>query len=338
MNKRIRLTIGVALVVLALIIAGGGYYFFHVGTDTPEYAMKMITQSIEDHDVKEFHRVVNVDTVLDSGYNDFVAGITSPDIVMTPDARETIKNFTKLLRAPMILSLKSAIDSYIETGEFDVGKNTGVVELLERTGLNDLEVRNVKNIEINDANRNEAFADVIIYQPELDREFPLQILLNRVDNNRWQVTCVKNFQEYITQIAKARRAQLDEYLRQAAEINAKHDAIMTEGEQQYSKILSAGSLSQDKTRSELKSLIDNSFKPDWEKRKEELFNLHVPKDAEELHNLYLKICDTAIEASENYSKWLDDKNSQTIKSAEDKIHQVQAMMNEASALAGRMTN
>ena len=80
------------------------------------------------------------------------------------------------------------------------------------------------------------------------------------------------------------------------------------------------------------------FKPNWQQRKQELFSLHVPKDAETLHNLYLKICDTAISASEDYSQWLDDKNSLKIKSAEDKIHQIKSMMDEASALAGRMIN
>lgn len=332
------MTVGAGLAALALAVAGGGYYFFHTGNDTPDYAIKKIAQSVEDHDVKEFHRVVNVDSVLDSGYDAFVAGVTSPEIVMTSDARETIKNFTQILRGPMILSLKSALDSYVATGDFKVGENAGVLELIERTGLNDVEIRNVKNIEISDANRNEAFADVIIFQPELEREFPIQILLTRVDGNQWQVTRVKNFQDYITQIAKARRAQLDDYLSKTAEINAKHDTIMREAEQKYGTILSLGNLGQDKTRAELKSLIDDFFKPDWEKRKEDLFNLRVPKDAEPLHNLYLKICDTAISASEDYSKWMEDRNSLTIKSAEDKIHQVQAMLNEASALAGRMTN
>lgn len=64
----------------------------------------------------------------------------------------------------------------------------------------------------------------------------------------------------------------------------------------------------------------------------------VPKDAVTLHNLYMKICDTSIAAATDYAKWMDDKNAATIKSAEDKIHQVQTLMGEAAALAKRMTS
>ena len=338
MNKRTRIIIGAALAVVALVLVIGGYYFFHVGTDTPDYAIKKVAQSVENHDVKEFHRVVNIDSVLDSGYDAFVESIAAPDTKMLPEVKETIKNFTQTLRAPMLISLKSSLDSYIETGEFNRENNVGVVELLEQTGLNDVEIRNVKNIEISDADRNEAFADLIIYQPELDREFPIQILLKRVNDNQWQVTRVQNFQEYVTQIIKARRTQLEVYLKEAAEINTKYDTTLRESEQKYDTILSLGNIGQDKTRAELKSLIDDHFKPNWQQRKQELFSLHVPKDAETLHNLYLKICDTAISASEDYSSWLDDRNSLKIKSAEDKIHQIKSMMDEASALAGRMIN
>lgn len=338
MDKRIKKAAGIGLAVLAVAVAGGGYYNFHVANDTPAYTIEKVSQSIEEHDIREFNHAVNLDSVLNSGYDGFVAGITSSEILKNNDAADTLKNFTNILRAPLILSLKTAIETYVETGNLDPKENSSVIDLLERTGLNDVEVRNVKNIEINDADRNEAFADVIIFQPELDREFPLHILLTRTNDNQWQVTGVQNFQEYVTQIAKARRMQLDDYLAEASEINAKHDTILREAEDKYGSILALGNLSNDKTRNDLKALIDDVMKKDWEQRKEELFKLHVPKDAEALHNLYMRICDTAIDAAQDYSKWLDDKNSMSIKSAEDKIHQVQSMMNDAGVLAGRMTS
>lgn len=338
MEKRIKMATGAGIVALAVAVAGGGYYYFHVRTDTPEYAIKAVSQSIKKHDVDEFHRVVNVDGVLDSGYDGFVDGMTTPGNVTTPDAKEAIRNFTQILRVPLLLSLKAAIDSYIETGNSNATENVGVMELIERTGLNDIEVRGVKNIELNDANRNEAFADLIIYQPELGHEFPIQIVLTRGADNRWQITSVQNFKEYVAQITQARRIQLDEYLAKAGEINAKHGAILRESEQKYTTILTQGNLSQEKTRTELKKLINDVFKPDWEARKQELFSLPVPKGAAPLHDLYMKICDLSIAASQEYAKWLDDRNIATIKSAEDKIHQVQSLMAEVALLAKRLTS
>lgn len=338
MNKRIKMAAGAGIAALAVAVAGGGYYYFNMRTDTPDYAIKAVSESIEKHDVQEFHRVVNLDSVLDSGYNGFVDGMTAPGNVTTPDAKEAIRNFTQILRVPLLLSLKTAVDSYIETGSFDTKEYVGVMELIERTGLNDIEVRGVHNIKLNDENKNEASADLVIYQPELGREFPIQITLTRGADNQWQVSRVRNFQDYVAQITQARRIQLDEYLAKAGEINAKHEAKIRESEQKYAAILTQGNLAQEKTRIELKTLLNEVLKPDWEARKQELFSLPVPKGAAQLHDLYMKICDSSIAAAQDYAKWLDDKNIATIKAAEEKIHQVQTLMAEAAILAKRLTS
>lgn len=338
MNKRIKMAAGAGLAALALAFAGGGYYYFHVRTDTPDFAIKAVTESIENHNVEEFHRIVNVDSMLDSGYEGIVDGLIAVDNTSTPEARDAIKNFTEMLRAPMMATLKAAVDSYIATGDINAKENVGALEIFERTGLSNFEVHGVKNIELNDADNNEAFADVIIFHPELVKEFPLQIVLSRNADKKWQIVRVKNFQDYVAQINQARRMQIDEYLTEAGEINSQHEAIIRDAEQRYGKILSSGNLGNDKTRAELKSLIDDTFKKDWEARKQELFGLHVPKDAETLHNLYLRICDTWIDAAQDYSKWLDDKSAATIKSAEEKIHQAQTLTTDAANLAKRMTS
>ena len=338
MEKRIKMAAGAGLAALALIVAGGGYYHFHVKTDTPEYTIKTIQQSVEKHDTKTFYRLVNVDSVLDSSYDGLVEGLASTQRLPSPDTREAIKNFTEMLRGSLMLSLKSAIDSYVATGDLKVEENIGVVELLDRVGLNDATIRDVKNIEINDANKNEAFADLIIFQPELGKEFPLQLILSRGEDNQWQVSRVQNFQEYVEAIGEARQANINDYLAKAGEINFQHDAEIREAEQKYGLILAAGNLSRKETRAELKNLINNIFKKNWEERKQELFSLPVPKDAESLHNLYMKICDLSISAAQDYVKWLDDNNPATIKVAEEKIHQVQTLTTEAADLAKRMTS
>ena len=338
MDNRIKKIAGASLAALAVVVAGGGYCYFHVDTDTPAFAIKSIQEAVNEHDTKTFYRAVNVDGVLDSSYEGIIDGLTSSQVLSSPDAREDLKDFMGILRAPLILSLKGAIDSYVSKGDLESEKNIGVVEILDRTGLNDAEIRDVKNIEINDANKNEAFADVIIFQPDLEREFAIQIILSRGAEGQWQVSRVQNFKEYVEEINQARRAQLEDYLAKAGEINSRHDTKVNEAEQKYGLILAAGNLSKKDTRDELKTLINDVIKKDWEERKQELFSLQLPKDAEPLHNLYMKICDVAVAASNDYMKWLDDNNPATIKAAEDKIHQVQTLVTEAADLAKRMTS
>lgn len=334
MNKRIKLAAGIGAAVV--ILAGGGWFFFHTSAETPEFAIQSVSKAIEKHDVKKFHSAVNLDSVLDSGYDGFVDGMTNFDNAMAPETRDAIRNFTQSLRAPLLLSLKAAVDSYVETGDLNTKENVGVADLVQRTGLNDIEVHGVKNIERNDANANEAFADVIVFQPELGSEFPIRVVLARQEDERWQIVRVQNFQDFVAQVAQVRKAQIGDYLAKAAEINMRHELAIREAEQKFGAILSLGSLGQDNTRAELKTLMDDVYKKDWEARKQELFSLHVPKDAETLQNLYMKICDLCIDYADDYSKWLDDKNALTIKSAETKLHQAQTLMTEAAQLAKRM--
>ncbi len=337
MDKSLRMKIGAGVAALAVVVTGGGYCYFHTNTDTPETAIKAVTRSIERHDVKNFHKAVDVDSLLDSGYAGFVDGLTAFDNSMTPDARDAIKTFTEMLRAPLLLSMKSAIDSYVSTGNLNLNENVGVAEILHRTGLNDVEVRSVQNIQLKDANSDEAFADVIIFQSELGREFPFQITLIKKDD-KWQIARIENFKEYVAQVAQVRREKINDYLAKAGEINSRHEATIREAEKKYGSILSLGSLSQDKTRTELKMLMNDVIKRDWEVRKRELFSLTVPKDAESLQNLYMQICDLSIAAAQDYAKWMDDKNTATIKSAEGKIHQSQTLMTEAASIARRMAS
>ena len=338
MKKKLKMTVGAGLAALALIVAGGSYYYFHVNTNTPDFTIETIKQSIEKHDTKTFHSVVNVDGVITSGYDGFVEVVTSPDVVTFADTREIIKDFTQMLRDPMLISLRAAVDSYVATGNLNEEENASVMELLDRTGLKDAEIRNIKNLQINATNHKEAFADLIIFQPELDREFPLQFVLTRGEDDKWQVSRVHNFKEYIEQIAQVRRAQLDEYLKQTSEINSKHEITMREVEQKYDAILSVGNLANDNTRAELKALANDVFKKDWEERKQELFMLRVPKDAKTLHDNYMKICDLAIAAVQDYSKWMEDMNPATIKLVEEKFNQMRALNMEAASIAKRMTS
>ena len=95
-------------------------------------------------------------------------------------------------------------------------------------------------------------------------------------------------------VAGIRRAALDKYLEQTSEINLRHDQTIREAEQKYGSILSFGSLDRDQTRFDLKVLLTDVVKKDWEVRKQELFSVDVPKSAETLQNLRMRICDLSI--------------------------------------------
>ncbi|MBQ7704974.1 MAG: hypothetical protein IJT73_06080 [Selenomonadaceae bacterium] len=336
MDKKLR--IGVVAGIAALAVAGGGYFLLTSDRDKPEYAFQTVEKAVENHNKADFYKVVDLESILDDSYSSIVEGVTDADKTMTADARVAIKNFTEMLREPLLLSLKAAIDSYLETGEFNKTENSSVEELLKRTGLDKFQYRGVDSIGINPRNADEATAKVRIYQPELGGEFVFDVLLRRNSKDEWQIVSLPNFQDFINQLNSVRRVQLDKYLEASAEINARHDAAILEAEENYDYILSTGTLGQDDIRADLKTLMLDVVKKDWEARKQELFSLQVPLGAETLHNLRMKICDLEIGYAEDYAQWMVDKKAVTAKSAEDKKNMAKTLKAEDNALTRRMSN
>ena len=333
-----KLKVGIGLGVIVLLTAGGGYFLLKPGNDTPEFVMQSVEKSITAHDKKEFYKLVDIDSVLNTSYDEIVEGLADSDKSMSIEAREAVKNFTQMLKSPLIISLKSAIDSYVETGEFQEPENLGMKDFLNRTGIDKIEFRAIENIEINPANDKEAVADIKIFQSELGKDFVLKTVLNKNDSGEWRVVSLQNFKDFVMLIGEVRRDQLNNYLSKTEEINSIHDKTIRDAEQKYSSILALGSLGQENTRSDLKNLMLDVIKKDWEVRKQEFFNLQVPQGAETLHNLRLKICDLEISYAEEYAQWMSDKKAATIKSAEEKRRQAQTLMTEANVLARRMSN
>ena len=336
MDKKLRL--GVVTGAAILIFAGGGYFFLTSDKDKPAYALQTVEKAVENHNKADFYKVVDLESILDASYSSIVEGVTDADKSMTADARVAVKNFTEMLREPLLLSLKAAVDSYIENGEFNKSENASVTTLLERTGFDRIKYRGVDSVEINPRNSREATARVRIYQPEIDREFIFNVILRRNAKDDWQIVGLQNFQDFIDGLNKVRRVQLDKYLEDSAAVNSKHAEIILDAEEKYAEILEEGTLGQDKTRADLKALMLDIIKKDWEERRQELSNLSVPHGAKTLHNLRIKICDLQIEYAENFAQWMDDKKAETAKSAEDKKKLAQTLQAEDNALTRRMSN
>ncbi len=341
MSTRNKIACAAALVVLVAII--GAYFFLHSKVRTPELALKMIGESIDAHDARAFNGVVDVDNVLNSSYDGFVDGLIESDGAMSPEAREAITDFTQMLRQPIINSLKTAIETYVENGSIEQpqtdadNKFMAASDIMVRAGLSKLEFKQVDGIAIDERNPDRAVADIRFYQPEAESDFVFKVVLERNDDLNWRVVRIDNFRDFTEIVAKIRRIALDKYLEQTAEINLRHDQTIREAEQKYGAILSLGNLGQDQTRFDLKVLLTDVVKKDWEVRKQELFTVDVPATAEALQNLRMRICDLSIGSAIDYAKWLEDNKSATMKSAEEKQKQAQILMDEEKNLIARMT-
>jgi hypothetical protein len=333
-----KLKLGVGAGIAALLIAYGGYELLISGRDTPNYALQIVEKSVENHNKADFYKVVNLESILDDSYNSIVAGVTDADQSMTEDAKAAVKNFTEMLREPLLLSLKAAIDSYIETGEFNKEENASIKTLLERTGLDKFKYRGTVTVAINPKNSNEATARIIVFQSEINEDFVFNVMLERNLKDEWQIVRIQNFQQFIDKLNAVRRVQLDKYLAESEEIIARHNPAVIDSEQKYHEILSHGTLGQDEIRTEIKNLMLEVVKKDWEQRKQELSALEIPNGAKTIHNLRMKICDLEIGYAEDYAQWMDDKKAETAKSADEKKARAKTLKTEENLLYRRLSN
>lgn len=334
MNKKIKIGIGAGL---AAIILGGGYcWYSNLDKHKPEYAVQIAEQAVTNHDKNYFHRYVDVDSVLDESYDGLIEGLTDSDQTLTPDAKDAVKNFSQMLRAPIIASLKAAVDSYVETGNFEA--QSSVNEILARTGIDKIEYRGLEGVTVNTFDENEAVARIKVYQPELAQEFTITAVMKVNADGNWQIVRLQNFQELFSNLNQSRRTQLDRYLDQTAKIEASHDAAIREAEQKYDSILAAGALNQANTRVDLRALMLDVIKKDWEGRKQELFSVKVPPEAQDLQNMRLKICDLEIDYATNYAQWLEDKKASTLRISEERQRQSSELKAEAAALLSKLSS
>ena len=301
----------------------------------------MLQESIQNHDQATFNSIVNVDRLLSNSFDGFVEGTIASDENMPEEVKDHIVNFTQMLKVPMTESMKTAIKNYVAYGSFEDrsqdDKSQGVQdsnlvavsEILDRTGLSRTTFRDIDSVKMIKDNDKQAVALVKVYQQEIGREFTFEVLLEKNNQDVWRVVSIRNFRNFVESVNKARRKQLDTYLSETDSIISRHDETIRDAEQKYSKILSSGSLGKDETREKLKALMTDVVKKDWEVRKQELFDIHVPQGADSLQNLRIKICDLSIESAELYAKWMND--------ADDKRKQVQVLLSEEKILVSRMS-
>ena len=329
------------LVLLAVLVAGGAFFYVTHQRKTPEYAMSEITQALEKHDADTFFRYVDVDGVLDASYTDFMSGALQTEQPMNDEAKGAVESFASMVKAPVLKSFHEAIETYVKTGAWPTATGEETEALLDpsvamqKAGLAGVELRGVDRVELHDEDAT-AVAMVRVHPQESDEDFVLRVVLAPADDGHYRVTGIENYRDYVVMLAKARRSKVDAYLQETASLVATHEAAMREAETQRAEILAAGTLGNNATRIALQTLMTETILPDWQARKTALEAIDAPEAAMALHRLRLRICDLYIGYAEGYAAWMADKKAATIRDAEQKLKQAKTLEQEEKFLTKRI--
>ena len=335
-SRQGRLRLIIAVVIVALGVASGGYWYFGHYTKTPAYSLRMIQEAIQAHDQKQFERYVDVDSIVDNASDALLEGMMDADHSLSEDARATISGFAAMFREPLRASFKNVIIEYVRTGEWggQSGEDSVAIDsnvILTRTGLKSVDFRRIDSLE-QDEEAGTATIGLRVYQEEVDGEFVLKAQMIRTASGLWQVKEITNFRDFITLIMKARQTQLKTYLEATDAILARHEANVKSADRKLVETLHRGSLGDTATRQAMKKIVQEEILPDWKQREAELDAVPAPQAAQVLQRLRRRICEARIRYAEAYAEWLDTKSAATIHQANELLKEATTLENEAAIL------
>lgn len=338
-----KLRILIAAVVAVIIVAGGSLCYVNFFLKTPEHALSAIQNAVENHDVDEFNRYVDVDNVVAGVTNNMLDGIIASQNNLPEEAKVAVNSIATMFKAPLVASLNSGLTNFVKTGNWQSGNTTedsqGAVinsdMILEQTGLANLSFDGIDYVEINKENKT-AEAGIKATQSEINQEFVFKVTLEEQADGYWKVVSVDNFADFIKALEDGRREYVKNYVEQTAVIISSKERALTESEVKLDTILGMGALGSSDARSDLKASIENDVLPKLKELQTELQGVDVPKAAETLHNLRLKTYESKIAYYENYAKWLENKDIKTLREATDNLRKAKTMEHEVDLLTKRI--
>ena len=326
-------------VVAAVVAAAGCWWYVSYYTRTPEYSIRMVQEAVSQHDKEQLYKYVDVSHVLETASDAMLDGLVQAMVPATGDTREAVSSLTKMFKAPVIMSLQSAVDNYVEQGTW-IDKNVdersmaAAVDadmIVNRIGLPNISFQKLESVAV-DFDNGTAVAKVQVRQTEADEDFTLDVELVETDSGIWQVYEITNFKDFIERLQSLRQKHVKAYLEESASLMEQHDTVIAAAEQEIAGLLANGSLGSNATRSQVKAVLENKLIPDWQARKAELEAMEVPDAAGSLHRLRLKICDARIEAAASYAKWMDDKKAATIRASDNSLRMARTLEKDAELL------
>ncbi len=343
LSVRTKLKIFIAVLLVAIIAIGGGFAYVNFHMKTPEYTLNAVKDAVENHDMDEFNKYVDVDNLVSGVADNMMNGIISAQGNLPEDAKATMNSLATMFKAPLIASLNSGLNTYVKTGSWQSGELTQDSQgatinsdmILEQAGLSNLTFEGIDSITVDEENKT-AEAGIKAMQSEINQEFVFNVTLEQQTDGYWKIVSVNNFADFMKVLEDGRRQYIKKYLEETSMMILDKEKALADSEASLNATLNMGALGNDSTRNDLKATIENDILPQLNDLQSSLQAVEVPKAAETLHNLRLKACETKIAYYQNYAKWLGDKDIKSLRDATDNLKKFKTMEHEADLLTKRI--
>lgn len=334
-----------AVFVVICVLGGVSSWYFLYFTKTPEYALNQVRQAVEKHDLVKFNQYVDLNSILSRGYDDLITAMLESDRTLTPEIKKVISGFSKIFKFPVVGTFKEGILRLVETGKWETQakdesslQGIDTEQLVAKTGFTS---SSIKNVAYTKKEGKTAIVGITIAEKDLQKNFVLEIKMRELEDGTWQVAELSNFKEYLLEIEKAKLTQLEKYLTDSQIVLDVHNQAFKQINAKIENHIASANLANAEESNVLRILIESELLPNLNTKIEELGKITVPANANALHELRLKGCETDIQYAQKMLEWVERKNPQTLKEANQLLQhsveiteQIRALTAETKASIG----
>ena len=215
-GKKLSKKIIALLTVIVLVLVGLGWYFLYF-IKTPVYSLNIIREAVAQHDVNKFNKHVDVDNILNKGFDDAITAMIDSDKKTDANTKIFAKGLAQMFKAPVVGMAKEAINKYVEKGKWQEepdknSENNGNKAPMKATGVNPdnfadkvgLKESKIKDIAYTKTDGDIAIVGIKIFDEKVNKDFIAEIKMKKLNDGTWQITEFANLKEYITTIQEAK--------------------------------------------------------------------------------------------------------------------------------------
>lgn len=187
-----------AIIILLIAITGAWYFLYFI--KTPVYSLKLAHDAIQTHNVDEFKKHVDVNSIIDSSYDEIVEAQLDINNIKDSNMRSFLVSISQSLKPKIVHTLTQIVYEKLAGTESTTKEQVDpgeVQEFMDKTGINALKFK-----EIGSSTTTDGIADVplVFHSDKLNKDITLHVEMRKNNDGTWQAFKIKNLKEYIIEI------------------------------------------------------------------------------------------------------------------------------------------
>ena len=200
------------LIPLILLLAGLAYYFLY-WIRTPLYALNAARQAVSQHDAKKFERYVDIKSVMDKAFDDFISAESQADeenFAANPFALGILHMLKPAVVELMVAETKDSIAHNNEAGDVQDQRVDPVTDAMRKNMENkvQLDKLRIKDVTLVSSDKGKAKVALVVYNKGLDKNFTLDLAMEHNEDGDWQIKEIVNLKDFIKEMKAAVQSQL----------------------------------------------------------------------------------------------------------------------------------